>query len=416
MAQVARMAYQAPANGKQRAKQFFVSFEHPHLSQKVNPLHPRYIQSISHAEEYARVILYNLNPESISKPDFWNKSAIALLQAAIWFFKTEHPESCNLPHVVSFLQSDTSRMLETLRTNAVCARLISSILTAHDKRAQTQLAAVIGSLQIALNAINTPEATMVLSGDEVDLHLNDPADPKLLVIGSSQQMKETYAPLISLICSVALKLMNAPHKCPSLVLLDEAPTLYIPGLEDIPATGRSRKIAVVYMAQDISQITDKYGKQKKDALLATLSNQFYGRVVQLETAEYVSQLFGRTEKIAVSITSNTPGDLNKEKGHSAHYQVKDHVKLTPRSILEFPSGCFASIVPETDEGTAQLMVRTYAPMQIAHPNDGFFAEKGVVLGTEQMENINQEIAMNVLVAAPTRAPKKTSAKQARLKF
>ena len=62
------------------------------------------------------------------------------------------------------------------------------------------------------------------------------------------------------------------------------------------------------------------------------------------------------------------------------------------------------------------MVRTYAPMQIAHPNDGFFAEKGVVLGTEQMENINQEIAMNVLVAAPTRAPKKTSAKQARLKF
>jgi type IV secretory pathway TraG/TraD family ATPase VirD4 len=183
-------------------------------------------------------------------------------------FKEEHPEICTLPHIVNFIQSDTTQVLETLRKNDLSARLISSILTAHDRKAEGQLAGVVGTLQIALNKINIPEAAYILTGDDFSLDLNDPADPKMLIVGNSPQMKETYSPLISLICTVALKMMNADNKCPSVVLLDEAPTLYIPNLEDVPATGRSRKISVVYMAQDFSQMTDKYGKEKKDILVS----------------------------------------------------------------------------------------------------------------------------------------------------
>ena len=413
LASVAKAAYQ-----KQSAKQYFISFEHPHLSHKVNPLHPRYIQTVSQAEECAKVILYNLNPESISKPDFWNRSAIALLQAAIWFFREEFPEQCNLPYVVSFLQSDTTRMLETLRTNAVCARLISSILTAHDRRALTQLAAIVGSLQLALNSINTPEATAILSGDEVDLDLNNPQDPKLLVIGSSPQMKEALSPLISLICSVALKKMNAPEKCPSVVLLDEAPTLYIPGLEEVPATGRSRKIAVVYLAQDFSQITDRYGKEKKDALVANLMNQFYGRVSHLETAEYVSKVFGNEERTVKSTTLMHGNDLNREDQMTSHFQLKAQAILPTRQVLELNQGCFASIVPETAADTAQMMLRQYAPLPMDTLPLEAFTTKNLEepVTNELIEKINEFIVMNVLAVEVPKARKKRAPKQTRLQF
>ena len=425
LASVAKMAYEK--EGSKLAKQYVISFEHPHLSHKVNPLHPRYIQTVSQAEECAKVILYNLNPESISKPDFWNRSAIALLQAAIWFFREEFPDQCNLPYVVSFLQSDTTRMLETLRTNAVCARLISSILTAHDRRALTQLAAIVGSLQLALNSINTPEATAILSGDEVDLDLNNPQDPKLLVIGSSPQMKEALSPLISLICSVALKKMNAPGKCPSLVLLDEAPTLYIPGLEEVPATGRSRKIAVVYLAQDFSQITDRYGKEKKDALVANLMNQFYGRVSHFETAEYVSKVFGNEERTVKSTTLSHGNGLNREDQMTSHFQLKAQAILPSRQVLELNQGCFASIVPETDKDTAQVMLRQYAPMVIPGKPFSEFAPVGKsplhltseILDHSEVEKVAEFINLNVLAeAAPKvqRTGTKRAPKQTRLKF
>jgi hypothetical protein len=371
LTRIAKTAYESKY-GNKKAKQFIINFENISISNRVNPLHPRYILSTSHAEEYATVIINNLMPESIKKIDFWVRSAISLLQASIWYFKEEHPEICTLPHIVNFIQSDTTLVLETLRKNDMSARLISSILTAHDRKAESQLAGVVGTLQIALNKINIPEAAYILTGDDFSLDLNDPADPKMLIVCNSPQMKETYSPLISLICTVALKMMNADNKCPSVVLLDEAPTLYIPNLEDVPATGRSRKVSVVYMAQDFSQMIDKYGKEKKDILVSNLLNQFYGRVGHYETAMYVSKLFGKEDVLydsksyskssseSSSASSSGMSDgASKSENQSVSYSWQERDALKSRNVLEFEQGQFASVLAETDESIAQLKVRSY---------------------------------------------------------
>ena len=138
-------------------------------------------------------------PETIKKPDFWTRSATALLQASIWYFKEHYPEQCNLPNVVNFIQQPTSKVLTALRKDELCAQLISSILTAFDNKAEGQLSGTVGTLQIALNKINTPEIAYILSGNDFSLDLNDPKDPKMLCIGNSPQMQETYSPVISLI-------------------------------------------------------------------------------------------------------------------------------------------------------------------------------------------------------------------------
>jgi len=157
------------------------------------------LKTVAYAEEFASTIIGNLMPETIKKPDFWTRSATALLQASIWYFKEHYPEQCNLPNVVNFIQQPTSKVLTALRKDELCAQLISSILTAFDNKAEGQLSGTVGTLQIALNKINTPEIAYILSGNDFSLDLNDPKDPKMLCIGNSPQMQETYSPVISLI-------------------------------------------------------------------------------------------------------------------------------------------------------------------------------------------------------------------------
>jgi hypothetical protein len=324
-----------------------LSFTDINTSNRCNPLAPKYIPTLSHAEEYATAIINNLMPESIRKPDFWNRSAVALLQAAIWFMKEERPEFCTLPHVVNFLQSPIKDVIGTLQKSRTCSKLISSMITAYEQNAQGQLAGTIGTLQLALNKINTPEIAFLLSKDEINLDLNNTENPTLLTIGNNPTLQDSLSPVISLVITVCLKMMNAPNKHHSIVVLDEAPTIYIPKLETVPATARSNKIAVVFCCQDFSQVVDNYGTQKKDALVANLANQFYGRVNHLETSNYMIKLAGREEvwQQSYSYSENKKEFLGTpHKTTSTALREKDNLRI--QNIQAFQPGQFLTILVE----------------------------------------------------------------------
>jgi hypothetical protein len=356
-----------------------INFEDLKNTHRVNPLHPRYIKSISHAEEYATAIINNLMPESIQKTDFWIRSSIAILQAAIWYFKEEHTDICDLPHIVSFLQSNPTAFLALMRKNEFCEKLLSSILSAHDQQAENQLAGTIGTLQLALNKISIPEISYVLSNDDFSLDLNDPAAPVFLALANTPSLMDTYGPVLSLIATVCLKMMNQDGKAHSIVLLDEAPTIYIPKLETVPATGRSRKIAVVFMCQDFSQITDKYGQTKKETIVSSLANQFYGRVSNVQTAEYISKLFGRKDFLMESRSSSEgignstgaalsgAGSSSSNKGESNSFSFQEREILKPQAIFAFSQGRFASMIAERGASLAPLFIADYERFQAPAP-------------------------------------------------
>ncbi len=83
-------------------------------------------------------------------------------------------------------------------------------------------------------------------------------------------------------------------------MLDEFPTVYVPNIEQLPATARSNKVATILACQDISQMVDKYGKEKSESILNNLGNQFFGRTPSIETARRVQALFGTMDKEMVS--------------------------------------------------------------------------------------------------------------------
>ena len=324
-----------------------INFSNYKNTLRCNPLAPKYILTLSHAEEYATAIINNLMPESISKVDFWNRSAISILQASIWFFKEERPEQCTLPHIVSFLQSPIKEIIGVLRKNRTCARLISSTITAFDNNAQGQISGTMGTLQLALNKVNTPEIAYVLSKDEVNLDINNKENPTFLTIGNNPTIQDSLSPVISLIMTVCLKMMNAKDKHHSIVILDEAPTIYIPKLESVPATARSNKISVVFCCQDLSQIVDSYGAQKKDILLSNLANQFWGRVNHYETASYMIKLAGKQDVMQTSYSkssSNSEHGESESKSESQSIREKDVLRI--QDIQDFRPGFFVTALVE----------------------------------------------------------------------
>ena len=329
---------------------YIVNFQDPTLSHRCNPLAPDNIPTVAHAEEYARAIVNNLDNNTIKHREFFSNSAIAWLAALIWFFRSEHPEHCTLPHVINTaLYPDYSHVISMLEGNAQSADMVRSIATAIKNKADKQIAGVIASLQIMVTRINSPEIVWVLTGRDFTMTINDPNNPKLLCLGSDPGLVDTFSPVVSLIITVALKQMNRQGKRKSFVLLDEAPTLYIPKFEVIPATARSNKVATVYLAQDIAQMVGMLGREKAEVIVANLSNQFYGKVSSVQTAKVVSEMIGKEEQL---ITNRSQGSSRGSKGsrnlsYNTSTSQQERLLIKPQEVMQLQPGEFVGQTVES---------------------------------------------------------------------
>ena len=338
---LARVALQAQQQYHPGTSFYFVNFEDLTRSHRVNPLDPATMPTQSHADEYARAILYNLKPDAIKKSDFWIDSAQSYLTALIWFLREEYPEYCTLPHVMALAFQPTAEVVSLLSTNPETRGTIASLRESVQRKAEGQTAGVVSTLQTALRRINTKEIVWVLSGSDFNLNVNDPDAPKFITLGNSPTLSSTFAPIIALLATVAIKQMNQQHKRPSAVILDEAPTLFIPNFDQLPATGRSNSIATVYGAQDISQIEDMYGRSKKDAILANLNNQFFGRVGHRETAQYIADLWGREYvEQRTQGASESSQSFQTSQSRSTSNSLTERSRVRIQDVLDLHTGEF----------------------------------------------------------------------------
>ena len=143
------------------------------------------IKNISYAEEMATSIYHNLDISCYQESHggkFFTQSAINWFTALIWFYKTRHPEQCTLPHVINtVLYPDFKHVFSMLLADKVAGDYIRSILTSLDANADRQLGGQVSSLQNEIVRLNTPALAWTLSGDDFDLNINDPENPKLLI-------------------------------------------------------------------------------------------------------------------------------------------------------------------------------------------------------------------------------------------
>lgn len=342
--------YVASAYSTSDVKPYYINFTDLSRTHRINPIDPRYMVNDSFAREFAYTILANLNPSMISKPDFWSDNSISLLTACFWYLKKHKPEYCTLPHAMSMiLQPDLEALLRVLSSDAKCADMIAPILTAYANKADNQLAGVISSLQVSLSKINTEEVYYITTGNDLGLDLNNPMNKSILCIGNNPTLSSTYSPIIGLMLASISKQLNQQGKEKSVFMIDEFPTVYVPNIEQLPATARSNKVATVLVCQDIAQIVDRYGREKTDTILSNLGNQFYGRTTNPQTAQRVSQMFGKADKLMETHSDNfertlVMGDRRKGSGKSYAYQERDLVKV--QDVAKLQTGAFYTVLSE----------------------------------------------------------------------
>ncbi|MFV0231556.1 type IV secretion system DNA-binding domain-containing protein [Empedobacter falsenii] len=338
-----------------------VDFKNPNQSNRVNPIHPKYLTKSIVAIEYAQALVNNMIPESIKTEDFWARNTKMIIAGTIWFLKEKHPNYCTLSHLISLLlHTDVYQLLEAITEDYEAGGMVTTLKSAMDRKAENQVAGVLSSVQNALSTLNNKEVFWLLSDNEIDLNLNDKLNPTFLALGNDSSLPNTYAPLISLIISVAVRQMNVPNKQKSIILLDEAPTIFVPNLEQVPATGRSNGISTVLGVQDFSQLVDKYGKDKAEVIISNLGNQFFGRTTNQNTAKMVQAIFSKEDRSfeTSSFGSGSSGEFihlntNKNRGRNESIQERDRVKIS--DIIHLNPGEFYGI---NAEGRPREFIKT----------------------------------------------------------
>ena len=286
--------------------QFFViNFDDPRRSHRCNPINPAFMTDISDAYESAYTIMLNLNRSWIQKQgDFFVESPIILLAAIIWFLKIyENGKYCTFPHAIEFLNRPYAQIFPILTAYDELANYLSPVMDAWEGGAQDQLQGQIASAKIPLSRMISPALYWVMTGDDFSLDINNPKEPKVLVVGNNPDRQNIYSAALGLYNSRIVKLINKKKQLKSSVIIDELPTIYFRGLDNLIATARSNKVAVCLGFQDFSQLTRDYGDKESKVIQNTVGNVFSGQVVG-ETAKTLSERFGKVLQQRQSMTIN----------------------------------------------------------------------------------------------------------------
>ena len=161
----------------------------------------------------------------------------------------------------------------------------------------------IASAKIPLSRMISPQLYWVMTGDDFTLDLNNPEHPKILCVGNNPDRQNIYSAALGLYNSRIVKLVNKKGQLKSSIIIDELPTIYFRGIDNLIATARSNKVAVCLGFQDFSQLTRDYGEKEAKVIQNTVGNIFSGQVVG-ETAKTLSERFGKILQKRESMSIN----------------------------------------------------------------------------------------------------------------
>ncbi|MFC6095445.1 conjugal transfer protein MobC [Flavobacterium qiangtangense] len=290
---------------KVQPKFYVINFDDPRKSHRCNPLNPVFMTDISDAYEAAYTIMLNLNRSWIQKQgDFFVESPIILLAAIIWYLKIyEDGKYCTFPHAIELLNKKYSDVFTILTSYPDLENYLSPFMDAWQGGAQDQLQGQIASAKIPLSRMISPQLYWVMTGDDFSLDINNPKEPKILCVGNNPDRQNVYSAALGLYNSRIVKLINKKGQLKSSVIIDELPTIYFRGLDNLIATARSNKVAVCLGFQDFSQLIRDYGDKEAKVIQNTVGNIFSGQVVG-ETAKSLSERFGKVLQKRQSLSIN----------------------------------------------------------------------------------------------------------------
>lgn len=330
-----------------------ISLHNVNYSYRINPIAPQYIENEIDIENISKSILLNLKGKD-EKEDFFYSAGAGLFAAIILKLRTYHPEYCTLPHAVAFflsleelLNADEEEnaqpfkpLVDWLKTDSRVMSQASAFLMGIQSTRQT--AAVLASLASLLRKIVNLEAFYILSGNEIDLNVNDPEIDIVLSVINEPKNASALTPLLAAILQTTTSQMMQRNRKQSFVLLDEAPTVKLLNMAKIPATMRSFGVSTVYAIQDISQGYVQYGRDDFREITSNLGTQILGKSNDPDTAKFNEQYFELVKEKQVSKNLKGGSDLFGST-NSRTISQREVSKVRAFEFTQFTVGQFAFI-------------------------------------------------------------------------
>lgn len=390
-------------NYKVKPRFYVINFDDPRRSHRCNPIAPEFMTDISDAYESAYTIMLNLNKTWIQKQgDFFVESPIILLAAIIWYLKIyKDGKYCTFPHAIELLNRNYEDLFPILTSYPELENYLSPFMDAWQGGAQDQLQGQIASAKIPLSRMISPQLYWVMTGNDFSLDINNPESPKVLCVGNNPDRQNIYSAALGLYNSRIVRLINKKGRLKSAVIIDELPTIYFRGLDNLIATARSNKVAVCLGFQDFSQLNRDYGDKESKVIQNTVGNIFSGQVVG-ETAKTLSERFGKILQQRQSLSIN-----RQDTSTSINTQLDS---LIPASkIANLSQGTFVGAVSDNfgeeieqkifhaqivvDTAAIAAETKNYRKIPIVNP---FLDDKGNDIMSQQIQRNYDKVKRDVI--------------------
>jgi hypothetical protein len=320
LGQIAYYHYlKAKQEGKLKGFQFHVlNLDDPEKSRRINPWRADYIRSLADAAETAEGLVEALKKgdKSGGSDQFFTQSAINFLASCIYFLsKYSGGKYSSLPHVLAMLNRTYEEIFNALVSEPELRSLMSPFMSAYHAKAFDQLEGQIGTLKVFISRLATKETFWVFSGDDFDLKISARNNPGMLVLANDPNTQNINSACYSIVINRLTKLINTKGNLPSALLIDEVPTLFVHKVENLIATARSNKVAVLMGLQELPQFNQQYGKDTAATITAVVGNVLSGSVRNKETLEWLERLFGKSKQLGEGLSidrSKTSTSLNEK--------------------------------------------------------------------------------------------------------
>jgi hypothetical protein len=214
-----------------------------------------------------------------------------------------------------------------------------------------------------------------MSGNDFTLDINDPTHPKIVCIGNNPQRQGIYGTALSLHNARLITLINKKNKLKSALFIDELPTLYFKGLDQLITTARSIKVASFLGIQDFSQLELDYGTKAAKVIEGIIGNVFAGQV-NGPSAEGLSKRFGKTNQMRESIT---PSKNNTTINRSTQL----HGVIPASKISALSQGWMVGSV--ADDIGAQIKTKMFHAKLLVQPSDEPLPEMPIIYDFEKLK-------------------------------
>jgi hypothetical protein len=361
---------------------WFIDFDK--IKHRCNPLEPTSMTDITDAMESSRTFMLGLNREWIKKQgDFFVESPINFVTALIWFLKKyQDGKYCTLPHAIELAQVDYQYLFALLKMEPEIEVLINPFISAWQNEAYDQLEGQVASAKISMARLVSPALYYVLSGNDFNLDLNNPDDPKIICMGNNPMKQQVYGAVLSLYISRTIKLVNQKNKLKCNLVFDEFPTIYFNNIDSLIATARSNKVATTLAVQDYSQLKKDYGREQAEVIMNIVGNIISGQVTG-DTAKQLSERFGKIMQERQSVTINSQ-DTSISKSTQLDFAI-------PASkISSLSSGEFVGLVADNPDNKIDLKV---FHSSIINDHDAIKAEEDGYKNIPKIRKIDNDILM-----------------------